>query len=263
MAQAPADADPPPGSFTPQARRQVDEALAEGLRRAAPPAPAAAAAAPAGERPYERQPGHGPDTGAFRQPGHGPDTGAFRQLGPTWHPAPAPVTAPMPAVPADARVPLPAEALAGARPAGEEGHVPLVRPYAAGMPAVKCTPLDKGTEVEIAAEPVIGDSLPSPVAQAPAGGPANLLPDSVPYCGPGWAGRLMSTRVRRGEWEDVIAIVERGWGRNAAEEAAAHRHVREMMPDRARRLCASLGEPGLADALLYRVREYQAAGGAR
>jgi len=202
------------GLFAPQARRQVDEALAS---RAGRPF------APDGERPYASA------------PAGGPDAAAFRRLGPVYRPAPAAPTSPFPAI---------------------------------ARPCVPPGPLDRGVAVTIAEEPVIGDSLPALAAEAPAPPPAAmaLLPDSVLCCSPGWAAHLMSARVRSGEWDELDLIVERGWGRNAAEEAAQHRHVRERLPDRARQLCAALGEPGKAGELLDamdRMGELQAAAGAR
>lgn len=151
---------------------------------------------------------------------------------PRLHPRPgaAPVTAPMAALPVNAR-PVPAP---GREPA-------LARPYA--PPASPAAPEP---------EPAAGQAPAAP------GG----LPDCVPYCAPGWAGLLMSLRVRSGEWEDVVQIVERGWGRNAAENAAARRHVREGIAEAARQFCSALGCPEMTGALLGRVSELSAAGGA-
>jgi DNA-binding IclR family transcriptional regulator len=65
----------------------------------------------------------------------------------------------------------------------------------------------------------------------------------------------MSRWVARGEWEDVPAIAERGYGRNAAEEAAGYRHSRATIGGQVRQWCAALECPGLAEELLRRTHE--------
>lgn len=155
----------------------------------------------------------------------------------------------------------------GPRPAALTAPMPVApaRPYVPETRGI--SPLDRGTPVWPGVRPVIGDSMPPlPPESVPEPGPVSVLPDSVPYCGPGWAGHLMSMRVRDGEWEELDLIVERGWGRNAAEEAAQRRHSRERLPRYAWELCAALGEPERAAELVHRVREFgaaAAAGGAR
>lgn len=173
---------------------------------------------------------------------------------------PAPLTAPVytPASPRPDRPTRPIPELAV-----EPGPAPrIARPYVPDG-----CPLDKRVPVCAAAAPLIGDSIPFPPAappQQPPASPVNLLPDSVPYCAPGWAGLLMSRRVRQGEWEDVRVIVDRGRGRNAADEVTSRRHARAGIAEAARQLCAALGQPEMTGVLLGRVAALEAVrGGAR
>lgn len=141
---------------------------------------------------------------------------------------------------------------------------------ALGRPYVPGSPLDPGTPVRPLARPLIGDSIPFPDRE-PSAPPAPPGTGTSPalYCGPGWTARLMDARVRDGEWDELPAIIEAGFGRNAAAEAAMRRHSRAAVAEAARRLCALLGRPDLAAPLLHRVHELNVAarsaaeGGAR
>ncbi len=73
----------------------------------------------------------------------------------------------------------------------------------------------------------------------------------VLYTGPGWTAG-MTPRLRELA-EELDSIVDRGYGRNVAETAAAFRHARQGIARAARELCAALGEPEAAPALLRLV----------
>lgn len=136
--------------------------------------------------------------------------------------------------------------------APETAPMPVLRE---DTPAPPFDPFDPATAVTAAVRPVIGDSLPAlPPDPEP---PAAPEPGSSPvlYAGLGWARRLMSMRVANGEWEDVRAIAERGFGRNAADEAAARRHSREVIAEGMLMQLAAIGHPELAAPLLYRTHE--------
>jgi hypothetical protein len=112
--------------------------------------------------------------------------------------------------------------------------------------------------VQAEVRPVIGDSMP-PLAAGPEVPAAVYGPERAPtpslFAGPGWAGRLMSIRVRSGEWTDVQALAEQGLGRNAADEAAARRHFSSTVAEGVLQRCSVIGHPELAGLLLQRTQE--------
>jgi hypothetical protein len=156
-----------------------------------------------------------------------------------------------------ASAPVPSFSAKTPRPTAETAPIRVpsrVRPYAGG------DPLDRATAVRTEVAPVIGDSLAARAV------PAGPWQSAVPYgpergpvpatfSGPGWAGRLMSIRVRNGEWTDVQALAEQGLGRNAADEAAARRHFSSTVAEGVLQRCSVIGHPELAGLLLQRTQE--------
>lgn len=235
---APAAAqESPPGSLTPEARHQLDGALAEGMARqgAEDERSVTDVIADVPERNFRAAPRHAP-TEALQ--------GSTLLASPTAEPLAAPDGGPQPSW-----SPRPA------RPNAETRAIPLP---VGGRPYVRGRQLDKATPVTITAGPEIGDSLTVPAAgpaQAALFDAAPPRPTILPYTVPGWAGLQMSRWVTRGEWEELPAIVERGLGRNAAEAAAGFRHSRETIAGQVRQWFAANGNPDLADDLLRRTHE--------
>lgn len=138
-----------------------------------------------------------------------------------------------------------ADAVAAARPRG-------VRPFvSAGAP--KTLLFD-----ELARE------LPLPPAMSPwekrtvlRPAPASAEPgcDVELYSAPGWTRAVTALRLERGELDDWPADVERGLGRNAAEEATALRHSRQGVAEGWRRFCLAVGHPEWTDPGLHRIHE--------
>ncbi len=158
------------------------------------------------------------------------------------------------------------------RPLGSlvESHVPVTQaprptftPRTAGPQTradlVIPDPLSRRFPVPVTVRPVIGDSLrqhPEPEAEAPAeAGPGAT---AMLYSGPGWAAALMAARLRNGEVEELPALVEQGYGRNAAGFATVARHFRERITATAEQVCAAMGRPDLAGQLLRRVEQFNA-----
>lgn len=167
------------------------------------------------------------------------------------------LSAPTEELPADG-APQPSWTPKPARPHAETKPVPLPvagRPYVGG-------PLDRATVIQMLSEPEIGDSMPAPAAepaQAALFEAAPVPPMAVLYTEPGWARIQMSRWIARGEWEDVHALLDREFGRNAAEYWTGYRHSRETIGGQVRQWCAALECPGLAEELLRRTHEFTVA----
>jgi len=150
------------------------------------------------------------------------------------------------------QVPQPSFTAREPSPRAETAPIPLPvtrRPY------VPRDALDHAAAVTGTVRPVIGDSMPAlPPEPEPPAPPAPGTSTAL-YAGPGWTERLASMRVRNGEWDELPAIVERGLGRNAADEAAGFRHSRAVIGEGVRQQCAAIGRSDLAAPLLYRVHE--------
>jgi hypothetical protein len=132
-----------------------------------------------------------------------------------------------------------------------------------GRPYLKADPFDPATEVKAVLRPAIGDSMAPRAATGPVlalrwlgiGEASALRPTALPYTAPGWATLQMNRWVARGEWEELPAIVEQGYGRNAADEAAGRRHSREAIVRGIQQRCAAIGRPDLAGPLLRQAHE--------
>jgi hypothetical protein len=144
---------------------------------------------------------------------------------------------------------LPAEDIPHSYPRGENPYP--ARPQPTFTPRPPAGPRPVIFEQVAAAVPV--SKLTPPPPPEPPGRSAAL------YCDPGWAAQLMRLRVRSGEWDELPAIVEQGFGRNAADEAAGLRRSRASIAEGVVQQCAAIGRPDLAAPLLYRTHEFTVA----
>ena len=227
----------PPGSITPEAQRKIKEGLAEGIARYN-------AGTPGDERSVTDAIARIPDPD-WAIPVPAAQVEAVRSA-----------SGPQPALRDFPGGALPAEDVPQSWPRGEN-------PYPAGPVPASCPP-PSGPRPTFTPRPPAG---PRPVIfeQVAAAVPVSKLTPPPPpappgrsaalYCDPGWAAQLMRLRVRNGEWDELPAIVEQGFGRNAADEAAGLRHSRASIAEGVVQQCAAIGRPDLAAPLLYRTHE--------